>query len=81
MLKIWGLWVKGLQNYWPSNFENDLIPVQLESGPSDSSGAGADYRYQLSCIERSNPFSKIQQDSKGWQHFLVGFAHIYIGVI
>ena len=20
MLKIWGLWIKGLQSYWPSNF-------------------------------------------------------------
>ena len=31
MLKIWGLYVKGLQNDQPSNFENDLTPVQLES--------------------------------------------------
>ena len=23
MLKIWGLWVIGLQNYRPSNFQND----------------------------------------------------------
>ena len=26
MLKIWGLYVKGLQNDQPSNFENDLTP-------------------------------------------------------
>ena len=25
--------MKGLQSYWPSNFENDLTPVALESGP------------------------------------------------
>ena len=30
MLKIWGLYVKGLQNDLPSNFENDLTLVQLE---------------------------------------------------
>ena len=41
MLKIWGLWVKGLQNYQPSNFENDLTPCDLERGPIDSSVAGA----------------------------------------
>ena len=33
ILKIWDLWVKGLQSYWPSNFENDLTPGVLESGP------------------------------------------------
>ena len=33
--------MKGLQNYWPSNFENDLTPVQLELGPSGSTRAGA----------------------------------------
>ena len=33
MLKILGLYVKGLQSYWPSNFENDLTPGVLESGP------------------------------------------------
>ena len=32
MLKIWSLWVKGLQNYQPSNFENDSTPGQLEPG-------------------------------------------------
>ena len=33
LLKIWGLLVKGLQSYWPSNFENVLTPGVLESGP------------------------------------------------
>ena len=33
VLKIWGLYVKGLQSYWPSNFENDSTPDQLEPGP------------------------------------------------
>ena len=41
MLKIWGLSVKGLQNDQPSNFENDLIPVQLESGLTGSRVAEA----------------------------------------
>ena len=30
MLKIWGLYVKGLQSYWPSNFENDSTPHKLD---------------------------------------------------
>ena len=34
MLKIWGLQVKGLQSYWPSNFENDSTPGQLKPGPN-----------------------------------------------
>ena len=34
MLKIWGLQVKGLQSYQPSNFENDLTPGQLEPWPN-----------------------------------------------
>ena len=37
MLKISGLWVKGLQSYQPLNFENDLTPVQLKLGPSPES--------------------------------------------
>jgi len=41
MLKIWGLYVKGLQSYHPSNFENDSTPGKLESGPTGSSGAWA----------------------------------------
>ena len=44
MLKIWGLQVKGLQNYQPSNFENDLTPEEPECGPIGSSGAGAQLR-------------------------------------
>ena len=39
MPKIWGLLVKGLQNYWPPNFENDSTPVLHELGPSGSSGS------------------------------------------
>ena len=41
MLQIWGLQVKGLQNYRPSNFESALTPVPLELGPTGSSVAGA----------------------------------------
>ena len=41
MIKIWGLRVKGLQSYQPSNFENDLTPGVLERGPIGSSVAGA----------------------------------------
>ena len=41
MIEIWSLWVKVLQNCWPSNFENGLTPVQLESGPIGSTRAGA----------------------------------------
>ena len=41
MLKIFGLYVKGLQSYQPSNFENDLTLVAVEPGPTDSSGAEA----------------------------------------
>ena len=26
--------MKGLQSYWPSNFENDSTPGQLEPGPN-----------------------------------------------
>ena len=48
MVKIWGLYVKGLQNDQPSNFENYFTPVQLESGPSGSRGAGAG-RQTFSC--------------------------------
>ena len=44
MLKISDLWVKGLQNDQPSNFENDLTPVQLESGPTGSRGAEAGWQ-------------------------------------
>ena len=41
MLKIWGLEVKGLHGYQPSNFESDLILDDLKSGPIGLSGAGA----------------------------------------
>ena len=30
MLKIWSLWVKELQSYQSSNFENDSTPGELE---------------------------------------------------
>ena len=51
MLKIWGLQVKGLQSYWPSNFENDLTLVQLKSGQIGSTRAGAVGKL---CHETSN---------------------------
>ena len=41
LLNIWGLLVKGLRKYQPSNFGNDLTQGELKSGPSSSSGAGA----------------------------------------
>ena len=34
MLKIWGLYVKGLLSYQPSNFENYLSLGTLEPGPN-----------------------------------------------
>ena len=54
MLKIWGLYVNGLQNDRPSNFENDSTPDKLESGLTDSSGAG----------DKQQTFS---QDLQFWQ--------------
>ena len=33
MMKIWGLLIKELQSYPPSNFENDSTPDLLKSGP------------------------------------------------
>ena len=41
MLKIWGLYVKGLQVYQPTNFENDSTSPKFEPGPTGSSGARA----------------------------------------
>ena len=41
MLKIWSLYVKGLQSFQPSNFESDLTPVHLELGPTGSRVARA----------------------------------------
>ena len=41
MLKIWGLYVKGLQIYQPSNFENDLTPGDRDRRLIGSSVAGA----------------------------------------
>ena len=41
MLKIWALYVKGLQTYWPSNFENDSTLGDLKSGPFGPRVAGA----------------------------------------
>ena len=54
MLKIWGLQVKGLQSYWPSNSENDLTLGGLESGTTGSSGAGADFLLRLPILTASN---------------------------
>ena len=34
MLKIWGLQVKGLPSYWPSNFENDSCGPGIEPRPN-----------------------------------------------
>ena len=34
MLKIYDLQVRGLQSYWPSNFENDLSSPGIEPGPN-----------------------------------------------
>ena len=41
MMKIWGLWIKGLQSYQWSNFENDSNAGKLKSGPTGLNGAGA----------------------------------------
>ena len=41
MLKIWGLYVKGLQSYQPLNCKNDSTEGDLESGPTGLRGAGA----------------------------------------
>ena len=34
MLKIWGLYVKGLQSYRSTKFENGLTPDKVEPGPN-----------------------------------------------
>ena len=34
MQLIWSLLVKGLQSWGPSNFENNLTPDELDSGPN-----------------------------------------------
>ena len=44
MIEIWSLWVKGLQSYQLSNFENDLTPVQLKCGPSGLTRAGVGWQ-------------------------------------
>ena len=41
MLKILGLYVKGVQSYQPSNFENDSALPGIEPGPTGLSGAKA----------------------------------------
>ena len=41
MIETWSLQVKRLQSCWPSNFENGLTSVQLESGQIGSTRAGA----------------------------------------
>ena len=58
ILKICGLYVKGLQSYCPSNFEND--PTKLESWPNtiaqNSAGmaAAADFFLRLPTLTASN---------------------------
>ena len=42
MLKMWGLKVKGLQSYRPSNFENDSTSPGFEPGPTGSVGPWPD---------------------------------------
>ena len=44
MLNIWSLQIKGLQNYRPSNFENDWSGPGFEPGPTALSGAGAGWQ-------------------------------------
>ena len=34
MLKIWGLYLKGLQSYHSTKFENGLAPDEVEPGPN-----------------------------------------------
>ena len=44
LLKIWGLLVKGLQSYRPSNFENGSTSPRFEPWPTGSSGAKAGWQ-------------------------------------
>ena len=62
MLKIWGLYVKGLQSNRQWNFENDSTPGILErrlSGSSEGQGhrqtlSGELQLWQLVTLKRSN---------------------------
>ena len=60
ILKICGLYVKGLQSYCPSNFENDPTLGKLESWPNtiahNSAGmaAAADFFLRLPTLTASN---------------------------
>ena len=64
MLKIWGPKIKGLQSYWPSNFENDSTSGDLELGPkplADSSAVKAEafvtMNFQIQGLQtRNNSF-------------------------
>ena len=73
MLKVGDLQIKGLQSYWSSNFENDLTPVQLESGPPGSRGAGAGWlTFSSQCAPGfSNPNQKVH----GLFHFYIAGIH------
>ena len=44
MIKILVLQGKGLQSYWPSNFENDLTLVGVEPKPTGLTKAGAKWQ-------------------------------------
>ena len=73
MIKIWGLYVKGLQNDRPSNFENDLTPVQLESRPTGSRGAGAGWQtfscdLQLWQLVTLKPFDQQTSNFQYWDN-------------
>ena len=72
MLKIWSLYVKGLQSYQPSNFKNDLTLVKLERGPSGSTRAGAGrqtflWDLQLWQLVTLRPFDLKISNFKHWK--------------
>ena len=80
MLKIWGLYIKGLQSYQPSNFENDWTLGQLESEQTGSNRARAERQTfsrdlqlgsplikgpHMHSIKRSKPSNEACQKSSG----------------
>ena len=54
MLKIWALYVKGLQSYLPSNFENDLTSPGIKPRQTGRLGLVPDDRliFETSDIDR-----------------------------